>query len=68
MKRNQKIIGGLLSTAITFGILYAFAGERYMAKERQGNACSHYCKKHTEGNHWYENSERPAVENPGPGN
>lgn len=60
MKRQQKILVGLLAAAITFGSLYALAGEKYFAKYPRRFSCHDNWRHDTDAGHWYRDGERPT--------
>ncbi|WP_460764518.1 hypothetical protein [Niabella terrae] len=66
MKRNSKILIGLLSAVASFGVLYAVAGDhfRYRCSEHRDRMQSHH--RPADATHWYEHSERPAAGTPTP--
>lgn len=63
MKRKQKILVGLIASVVTFGSLYAFAGEKYFAKRHNGRFCNERNNRQMHSEDWYKDGERPAVNN-----
>lgn len=52
----------VLAAAITFGSLYAIAGEKYFGKYANRGECRRHFSNMTEGKDWHLHSERPAIE------
>ncbi len=63
MNRRKSIWIGLTAAVITFGSLYAFAGEKYFAKRHNGRFCHEHREKQAHAEDWYKDSERPAIKN-----
>lgn len=61
MKRRQNIWIALLAAVITFGSLYAIAGEKYLGKYSSKVGCHPHFSK-TEEARWYQHGERPHVD------
>jgi hypothetical protein len=60
-QRRQHILVGLLAAVVTFGSLYAFAGEKYFAKHHNGRFCNERHGKQMHAEDWYKDGERPAI-------
>lgn len=59
MKRKQNIIIGLVAAAITFGSLYAFAGDKYFSRHRFEKRNCHW--RNADHNDWFKDGERPSL-------
>ena len=62
MKRKQHILVGLLAAVVTFGSLYAFAGEQYFAKRYSGKYCNAHHGRQMHAEVWYKDGERPVIQ------
>ncbi|MCH5689001.1 hypothetical protein LWM68_34960 [Niabella sp. W65] len=61
MKRRQHILIGLIAAIVTFGSLYAVAGEQYFAKRHNGRFCNERYSRQMHAEDWYKDGERPVI-------
>lgn len=59
MERRKDLLIGLLAAAVTFGSLYAFAGDKVFSRNRHFQKNCH--RKNSNHNDWYKDGERPSV-------
>lgn len=59
--RKSYMLVGWVAMIVTFGSLYAFAGDKYFAKRHSCGFDKEHCVKQMHSGDRYQQAERPAV-------